>query len=106
MIFLVIFAILCDIAVCAEVPANYSYDECARHKNECVYHLTVQEKLTMMNGFTFLRAEGGKLYQYNESYLNATTNVMIVLFYLYNLFHIGVICNAIRKTSFTTFLCI
>ena len=71
-----------DITVCAEVPEDFMYDECAPSKDACEYHFTVQEKLTMMDGSTFLSAKGGKLYKYNEDYLNATTNVMIYLFYL------------------------
>ncbi|XP_065673687.1 uncharacterized protein LOC105843944 isoform X3 [Hydra vulgaris] len=56
---------------------GWDYKECLPVQEKCEYWLVIQEKLTMIFHKDLVYAENGKLYLYNESPSNFTTEVPI-----------------------------
>ena len=71
--FFMIFCLIIQVSLSAEVPEKYKYEECAPDKEVCEYWLSVKAKLTMIYGNDLVYAQKGKLYRYDD--FNATTVV-------------------------------
>ena len=56
-------------------PDGFTYKTCLPSQTVCRYWLVIQEKLTMVFHGDLVYAEKGKLYLYNESPSNWTTEV-------------------------------
>ena len=54
---------------------GWDYKDCLPTQEKCEYWLIIQEKLTMIFHKDLVYAEKGKLYLYNESPSNYTTEV-------------------------------